>query len=231
VASRLPLHPSAGSSPWEDFDVKSVGKTPTWNAALSFMHGGLHPSLPFLTPYPSHINTIGRSFLARLDNRDPPPVPHPPAPSVTMPPDTPQEEQVFYGADGPLWFRGWAQSPANEEFCYVAKQVLDRIGARRLIMGHTPDFQKIVSKCDAQVIIIDTGITPAYGGILSALKIEYTLEEVETLTPLNAITPWRLFRSLTAAKKWKEVDTVTAIYADKTTQFVRDERIIEGDYY
>ncbi len=44
--------------------------------------------------------------------------------------------------------------------------------------GHTPNFEEIVSRCNASIIIIDTGISKAYGGVLSALEIEYSLHEV-----------------------------------------------------
>jgi hypothetical protein len=35
--------------------------------------------------------------------------------------------------------------------------VLKRTGTRRMIMGHTPDFEKIVSRCGGKIVIIDTG--------------------------------------------------------------------------
>jgi hypothetical protein len=44
--------------------------------------------------------------------------------------------------------------------------------------GHTPNFEKIVDRCNASIIIIDTGISRAYGGVLSALEIVYTLHPI-----------------------------------------------------
>lgn len=38
-----------------------------------------------------------------------------------------------------------------------------------MVMGHTP-HRKIQSNCDGSVLVIDTGISKAYGGILSALE-------------------------------------------------------------
>lgn len=46
-----------------------------------------------------------------------------------------------------------------------------------MVMGHTP-HRKIQSNCDGSVLVIDTGISKAYGGILSALEIKtYILEK------------------------------------------------------
>jgi hypothetical protein len=47
---------------------------------------------------------------------------------------TTSEEHEFYGEDGPLKYRGWATSATA---CYDIDPVLLKIGARRMIMGHT----------------------------------------------------------------------------------------------
>jgi hypothetical protein len=141
ITSRVPLHPTAGSSPLEDFKPESTHLHPLWNAALSFVHGGLHPELPFLTPYPSKINSLGNSLVKRIHRRQPIPPPHPPAEYPGLPQDTPGDEYEIYGANGPLWFRGWAQAEETDQFCATAQNVIDTIGVRRLIMGHTPNFE------------------------------------------------------------------------------------------
>jgi hypothetical protein len=46
----------------------------------------------------------------------------------------------MYGNDGPLWYRGWALESDNE-VCSSVDDVLEKTGVRRMIMGHTPDFQ------------------------------------------------------------------------------------------
>lgn len=38
----------------------------------------------------------------------------------------------------------------------------DRLGVRRLVMGHTPNFEGMVSRCNGTILLIDTGISPAY---------------------------------------------------------------------
>lgn len=87
TTTRLPLHPALGppntdyppSHP-SSFEVDSQLS----HSALSFVHGGLAPSFPYLTPYPSKINEIATSLLYKLQHRPQPP-PHPPNPYPGLP--------------------------------------------------------------------------------------------------------------------------------------------------
>lgn len=140
TTSRLPLHPSLGP-PNTDYD--SSFPSPISHSALSFVHGGLAPTYPDLTPYPSKINEISSSLLRKLQTRKFPPV-HPPNPYPGLPKTSTKEENRLYGEDGPLWYRGWALDQ-DEGFegglCDRADVVMQKIGVRRLIVGHTPDFE------------------------------------------------------------------------------------------
>ncbi|KAF8896315.1 Metallo-dependent phosphatase-like protein [Infundibulicybe gibba] len=139
----------------------------------------LHPSLgPPNTPYPPISLHISDSLLAKIQRRTPPP-PHPPHPYPGLPIDATKQEAALYDANGPLWYRGWALD-SEEKACADVEKVLKKTGTRRMIMGHTPDFKNIVSRCDGKIIIIDTGISHAYGGVLSALSIHYTLTPIGT---------------------------------------------------
>lgn len=93
------------------------------------------------------------------------------------------------------------------------------------IQGHTPNFEHIVSRCDGQVIIIDTGISSAYGGVLSALEIIYTLTPVpdedddnnghreDPLAPdQQAQSPMEVEPLLRQGGKYIEREEVYAIY-------------------
>lgn len=216
-ASRLPLHPLLGG-PNTDYPPpasKAVPKALS-HAAFSFCHGGLAPTYPNLSPFPSKINTIGASLLHKLQYQKPLPPPHPPNPYPGLPKSATDEERRLYGSDGPLWYRGWALDD-EEQACAAVDSVLDKTGTRRMIMGHTPDFERIVSRCGGKIIIIDTGISHAYGGALSALSVTYTL------TPLN--------NPKTAKEtKWKETEKVVALYLDHTEVLVDGERTITGDF-
>lgn len=141
TTSRLPLHPALGP-PNTDYDPSAPSSVPSAlaHAAISFVHGGLAPDYPELTPFPSRINGLGRSLLAKLQTRNPQPSPHPPHPYPGLPPSATDEEKRLYGGDGPLWYRGWAQDP-EQVVCARVDDVLERTGTRRMIMGHTPDFQ------------------------------------------------------------------------------------------
>jgi hypothetical protein len=143
TASRLPLHPVLGA-PNEDFPPRAGSMaarlpTPLSHAAYSFVHGGLSPNYTRLSPFPSAINAIGRSLLRKLQLRVQPP-PHPPHPYPGLPSRATPEEHTFYGSDGPLWYRGWALHD-EEMVCREVDSVLEKTGTRRMIMGHTPDFE------------------------------------------------------------------------------------------
>jgi hypothetical protein len=219
TASRLPLHPSLGP-PNTDYSPElrfssdasddNYEDDPLSHSAISFVHGGLSPTYPGLTPFPSYINTLSRSLLSKLQQRQQP-LPHPPHPYPGMPSDTTREEHLMYGSDGPVWYRGWALG-AEEKVCQDIEGVLAKTGTRRMIMGHTPDFTGIKSRCGGKIIIIDTGISHAYGGVLSALSIHYTL----TPTGKDQI--------------WTEREVVSALYPDERVVLVDEERQVVGDF-
>lgn len=219
TAARLPLHGLLGP-PNTDYPAPEgsafarANAGPLSHAAFSFVHGGLAPTFPNLQPFPSAINNLGSSLLHRLRERKPQPQPHPPSSYPGLPAGTTREEARLYGGDGPLWYRGWADED-DRKMCRMVDEVLEKTGTRRMVMGHTPQFDSIAARCDGKVLIIDTGksyhteilrsvlnisinvlgISHAYGGALSALSIEYTLEPVKN-------------------GGWKEQEIVKALYAD-----------------
>ena len=143
TTSRLPLHPSLGA-PNDDFPppadpAASRLPSPLSHAAYSFVHGGLAPSYPGLSPFPSAINDIGRTLLHKLQHRVQPP-PHPPYAYPHLPPSTTREEYALLESDGPLWYRGWALND-EAKVCNAVDLVLEKTGTRRMIMGHTPNFE------------------------------------------------------------------------------------------
>ncbi|PFH47947.1 hypothetical protein AMATHDRAFT_150898 [Amanita thiersii Skay4041] len=230
TAARLPLHPSLGppnfpyppppitssSHIQKSDDLGSGAETkqdPLTHAAISFVHGGLSPSYSNLSPFPTRINEIGSSLLRKLQDRVQPP-PHPPNPYPGLPASATAEEHEMYGVNGPVWYRGWAEN-SEEQVCKEVDAVLDKTGTRRMIMGHTPNFRNIVSRCDGKIIIIDTGISHAYGGVLSALSIDYSLIPV---------------MGQDGKEQWEEREVVTTLYADWQEVIVDDVRLVEGHF-
>ncbi|KAG8890427.1 histone acetyltransferase [Tulasnella sp. 332] len=211
ITTRLPLHPALGSIN-TDYEESSAGLFQDLShAALSFCHGGLAPTYSKLTPYPRAINDIGNKLVARLQDRKVPPSPHPPHPYEGMPVGTTDDEQELYGENGPLWYRGWALGE-DHTVCGAVDDVLKETGVKRLVMGHTPDFEHIVSRCDGKIIIIDTGITHAYGGVLSAAKFTYSMWPSDV------------------KGRWIVQDMVTAIYPDWEEVLVNEVDEIQADF-
>lgn len=67
--------------------------------------------------------------------------------------------------------------------------------------------QNIVSRCNGKIIIIDTGISRAYGGRLSSLRIDYSLTKQKD--------------------KWVEEEKVVKVYEDEEEIITVDIRVIE----
>jgi hypothetical protein len=99
--------------------------------------------------------------------------------------------------------------------------------------GHTPDFEKIVDRCNASIIIVDTGMSRAYGGVLSALEIVYelypTADKIESGHGDHRQEPFVGTNSsaLATSKRYREKEVVTAIYEKKRKILAHVEQVIE----
>jgi hypothetical protein len=71
---------------------------------------------------------------------------------------------------GPLWYRGLSgvEPTAAPE---TVDAILAHHGARHIVVGHTVTSGVIWPRYDAKVVMIDTGISRAYGGHLGYLEI------------------------------------------------------------
>lgn len=71
-------------------------------------------------------------------------------------------ESDIHSQDGPLWYRGNVSCSALIEADRLDK-VLASIGARRVVIGHTPtNGRRILERFDGTVIEVDTGMLSAY---------------------------------------------------------------------
>jgi hypothetical protein len=136
-----------------------------------FLHGGLAPTVPAKT-----LAELNRWVLQELTPGNPP--------GGAMNPQ------------GPLWFRGYAlDSEATWEPGLT--EVLQRFGARRMVMGHTTQRDgRILVRFGGRTVFIDTGLSTGYGRHLAALELRgdrltalYPEGRVPLLTPAPAKSP------------------------------------------
>jgi hypothetical protein len=79
-------------------------------------------------------------------------------------------------AEGPLWFRGYAQWPETPENGAQLSALFTRLGVSRFVTGHTPTLPaaRIAPRFGTRVFLIDTGMLSTYfkGGRASALELQ-----------------------------------------------------------
>lgn len=83
------------------------------------------------------------------------------------------KQSLISGSSGLAWYRGTAMChPATESLAVDA--VFERLGARRVVIGHTPTrTRRVGSRMDERIIAMDTGmLASVYRGRASLLFIE-----------------------------------------------------------
>ena len=73
--------------------------------------------------------------------------------------------------EGPLWYRGLAQEEETDIFSQTLDNILDRYGARRIVIGHTPTGGVVWPRFDQRVVANDTGIANYYGAHMGVLEL------------------------------------------------------------
>jgi hypothetical protein len=114
----------------------------------AFLHGGISPKYAALTA--DEINARVRREMA--DER---------ALSAGLAVD----------GEGPLWYRGLA-TDAEAALAAHVDAVLATLGVRRIVIGHTVTAGAVLPRFGGKVILIDVGLSAAYGGPPAALLIE-----------------------------------------------------------
>jgi hypothetical protein len=74
--------------------------------------------------------------------------------------------------NGPLWYRGLAMEP-EETFAPTLDRILQQVGARAIVVGHTP-VTRVTTRFGGRVVLIDTGMLGGASypnGVASALEI------------------------------------------------------------
>ena len=72
---------------------------------------------------------------------------------------------------GPLWYRGLAKNPRQVELEPLIN-MLAFYNVRRIVIAHTPTPGLVLSRFDGRVVMIDVGMSKAYGGAMANLLIE-----------------------------------------------------------
>jgi len=70
-----------------------------------------------------------------------------------------------------VWMRHYSDE-VDDEDCKLLAEVLDRLGAKRMIVGHTVQEETITPHCEGKVWCIDAGMATYYGGEIRILEIE-----------------------------------------------------------
>jgi hypothetical protein len=90
----------------------------------------------------------------------------------------PPEDNMADDPEGPLWYRGLSNGDEHELAAHV-DSVLAQYGVRHVVVGHTVTPGTVLPRFGGRVIMIDVGLSAAYGGPPAALIIEqgtpYTL--------------------------------------------------------
>lgn len=120
-----------------------------------FVHGGV---LPEVSEYGvERLNQESRAWL-RGERGGPP--------------------DLLLDRDGPVWSRHYS-SDTDEDDCRLLARALERLGASRMVVGHTVQKDHVTSGCAGRVWRIDAGMSRHYGGVPAALEI--TGDEVRVL--------------------------------------------------
>ncbi|GAA5969317.1 hypothetical protein JCM3765_001882 [Sporobolomyces pararoseus] len=193
------------------------------DGAVNFVHGGIIPEyLKTLSsgrrPI-SEINRIGTTLMNFLKEK-PFPISLPKGGSTV-------EQRLFWSEQGPMWNRDLALQEPEELLCTRVEKVLKELKVRRLVVGHTPNFEGIVSRCRGKVLLIDTGISRAYGGSHSFLEILHTLTPSEEEKEHSYNEVLGVEEDQEGSRKWIEHELVKAVYEERENSGLPKEEILE----
>jgi Icc-related predicted phosphoesterase len=79
--------------------------------------------------------------------------------------------EFIHTSESPTWARNFSDE-ADTTDCRQLREVLDRLGVERMIVGHTVQEKGIKSACEGKVWCIDAGLSEYYGGHIEVLEIE-----------------------------------------------------------
>jgi hypothetical protein len=84
---------------------------------------------------------------------------------------TAEQPAALTSEESPVWTRAYGGDAVD---CAVLKDALGKLGAKRMVVGHTVQPQGINGQCDGALWRIDVGMSKAYGGPIQALELGET---------------------------------------------------------
>ncbi|WNC73097.1 metallophosphoesterase [Thalassotalea psychrophila] len=98
------------------------------------------------------------------------------------------QSSFAFSDKSPMWYRGNAYChPYSESF--NTERILKKLGAKRIVVGHTPLYKEVNSRLSGQVILADTGMLKnVYKGNARAVVIDGDMIKVQTLES-NSLQP------------------------------------------
>ena len=90
--------------------------------------------------------------------------------------------EVINERNSVTWARNFSFE-VDDDDCTVLAGVLERLGASRMVVGHTVQEEGIDSFCQDRVWCIDTGMSAHYGGDVQALEIKGDTVRVLAIEP------------------------------------------------
>ncbi|CCG83219.1 Uncharacterized protein C1840.07c [Taphrina deformans PYCC 5710] len=122
-----------------------------------FMHAGLSPEHAA-----DETDEIGKSFMRNLLG------------GARAHSQWTETQRRFWDGEGPMWYRGYALLD-EAGACRVAGEVMHTLDVDFLVMGHTPNFDGALTRCGGRVLLIDTGLSGAYGG--RPVVLQFSVDE------------------------------------------------------
>lgn len=83
--------------------------------------------------------------------------------------EAPRPDEIL-AKPSPVWSRHYSDE-VDAEDCAMLAEVLEAMGADRMVVGHTVQDDGVTSYCDDRVWCIDVGMAEAYGGPVEVLEI------------------------------------------------------------
>ncbi len=115
-----------------------------------FAHGGISPKYVSLS-----LREINSRIRAELEN------------------PAKQAGGIVLDPQGPLWYRGLAEAPESTLAPHV-EAVLSAFAVKHIVIAHTPTPGVIFPRFDGKVILIDVGLSKAYGEARACFLMEDT---------------------------------------------------------